>query len=1633
MSVKARAVPCDQSKGLLEAGAILAAGATVAEAVPVANQVVRLYRHPVLGDRVVAKLASDVVGPAVDATMDFLGFDAPVLSPTVGVALHGAPGFPESVLIADPKNARYALAVVKDLNRLGRASKGRAGFAKEGMEALGATLAKSVPQFLPSYFEQCGRIFIAHENPTYAGSMFGKARAAEATYNLPINESQRLAVFLEFAFAGALTAKALDDYAKDLAAQYEPATAFAHFRSLAIQRCRGGLAPWAQMMEVVKRLAKAAKIDVDAAQLELLQELFGSPSLRVASLTFWKSIRALTVERARADAAIRGLLLNLGPQGSFGEWWFEFLNDCGSLDALATLDDSALPKEALPANGPAAWLNDALARYGSKHAALPAVLQAMAPRLVRDGVPIQFHHWSASVDAIDLALELRIPCAPPEYFRGYDFEVASERPLTFLGQSEALRAHVQQAVNSAMHQGHGKAVAARSGLVPFVKDWIEDRVQRVESSETDDPIKGGVIEFAQAIRELVSLDAELLDLAPNARERLQTASAAACAARQLRVGIFSEWCWPALESAVTEICGSKKDNEFSFADSWPELIVFDDRRALVIDHEGLVLEHDLKWTASRWRQQLLFVDGQLFVAWYDHTAGGESSYWSGNPTKVAHEGVDVPYRRSGDLCSLAVTGGGRTLGGRAVQVGDVSAGNHYRVLSDGRNYWVHETRWESGGYTSEYVEIDPKSGKRGRASLPEFAEKELRERMVVRTLDLRPLPSSVTSTPLGTRAGLVGSVVLQDASGHIYSGSNPTQPSQIVRIDGLHMLLPATTDDRFGTFGNAMTLMTWPGREELLLVSANGLITDIERRTLISGSTTWPTLRGATLPVGYWHYLQVRDAAGSAALRVVEATSLEPVMALVEQLVAGAVATGSFDPSEPNAEIDAAVAAALPEVTDLVLRSSVTATIVAATVAAQQLRSWIDGDEHGAAASSFSALSDAEEVTLRKAGAGILHWSYDARLRTQLALMQRAALSNPNPKLTLDYYAKQAISRSGADPQSLLTGVPAILYQALLPWVTNGERADILNYVDTWLASPFSHAENMSCFDVKIVGDADPSGTFHWGADGVAWVIGSGQVDYRGGITFHGSALAFAAAPQILEGVDAVRKTLDPALVTREQVAALVALIRDRGPVGAMSSEAVHAFAARSGRSPAESAVVLGGFQGLLYSQELSKDVRESLGRKAAEMKVAVKSFSSAQLHQYQRALISAMFADPESLWSLSPVEFAERLGDAWVDVFGRDTEIDDTLLASVEKVLKIGWMPTDPRQTLIDIALPSAKFTADVPYEVSEVGAVTTSVPEHQITSEWIRTIVRTALLVANDLPLDSPWRARAGTAIQLLRSQLAKGITVQWGVTHQSNPALMKMSANAKSVAVGQFSKLEVDDVNDMLVTAWHDAQGSPGIWQFFLRTDHYFERSWLRVIAESTPEGASAQWLPTFEWLMSDRAKTFAEHLLRASSAAGMVEHDPRVSVPEVVGEVATSLHLEESAAGLFLQFLTLPEPTSARIREWNGWSSKQLAVATGPLLEKELVVSAKRAGAGRDVFLPGGWLELRSPAIGIEDWKAPMYAITEEAGTKRSSHFGRVLPLDPIPTLFRNAWERWTAEDRPGFQAVGQGLGERKRKK
>lgn len=165
----------------------------------------------------------------------------------------------------------------------------------------------------------------------------------------------------------------------------------------------------------------------------------------------------------------------------------------------------------------------------------------------------------------------------------------------------------------------------------------------------------------------------------------------------------------------------------------------------------------------------------------------------------------------------------------------------------------------------------------------------------------------------------------------------------------------------------------------------------------------------------------------------------------------------------------------------------------------------------------------------------------------------------------------------------------------------------------------------------------------------------------------------------------------------------------------------------------------------------------------------------------------------------------------------------------------------------------------------------------------------------------------------------------------------------------------------------------------------------------------------------WLATDTAALFAADV-RPGPAGD--EHDPRVRLSELVETVAAGQEISPEAATYYLQLLALAAPTDKAVLSWNGWTKAVLSAAAAELVEAGLVVTGKRARAGRTHFLPGGWLDMASPHLPIEQWKMAAYGI-KMVNTKGVPEFTGTLSPVPPPVQFRTAWERCVAGDGPGF--------------
>jgi hypothetical protein len=161
------------------------------------------------------------------------------------------------------------------------------------------------------------------------------------------------------------------------------------------------------------------------------------------------------------------------------------------------------------------------------------------------------------------------------------------------------------------------------------------------------------------------------------------------------------------------------------------------------------------------------------------------------------------------------------------------------------------------------------------------------------------------------------------------------------------------------------------------------------------------------------------------------------------------------------------------------------------------------------------------------------------------------------------------------------------------------------------------------------------------------------------------------------------------------------------------------------------------------------------------------------------------------------------------------------------------------------------------------------------------------------------------------------------------------------------------------------------------------------------------------------LRDEAGALAERVLDTPVAGGSWEANPAAAAPALVGEVAAATGLGAAAAALYLQLLAAPDPTVRHIREWNGWDGPAFDRAAGELVRRGLAVRARRPRAGRDLFLPGPWEELKAPDLPAEAWRLRLYG---------GRPLGRLLALRPLHQLFEEAWRLVVAGDGPGFEEV-----------
>lgn len=1623
---------------LLDAGAVLPPGTEGGGERAVALTA-RAYRHPGLDDRVVVRLVTEDLGAAEDAAAGFLGLEAAGEPAVVGVGLRRSLGFPEWVLVHHPRDGHHALAVVPELERTARQARTKPKAALDAYLRLAGQLAGSLPHFLPTFFEQAGRAFLAADNTTYASQMFGQARKAEAEHGLPVDEERLDAVFLEFALAGALPVKALSGYAKELTARVPAQEALRRFRALCVRRTAGGLAPSTQMAGDLRRLAKAAGRDADAEEQDYLTELLDMPATAGAPLGWWKAHRAALVALGRREASVRGALLNLMPRSDERQMpflWLEILEESG---ADAGLCDGEVPAEERPRDGVAGWLRrfqrlwspgwQAEPRLTGLHTLVERAAERLRTELAETDESLTI---KLDVDLLDLLLTEKVPVVDPAddawlllepWARG-----EGQRDLLALAADPRFTAAFDEAADRFCDDEDGRRavrmLAASPGGRPMLARWMRGVAGR--------SFTAGLPQLPDALRRLTWLPAEGLVLAAEEVAAVAGADLAAELARTLRGGLVDELGWPAWEEAIAALVSPKDLDEIEVADAWPHLIVSGPAQARVIGTEGTVLVHDLRRppTDVYGDPGFHYVDGELLVYWNAHGSGDQlRGYWHSSAGSLRGlQGRAGVWALRNDLVTLPLPGGGRTTGTGVLHQGDTVVPARGHLIGDGTSYWVPDQQGEG------WREYDPVSGAYGRPGLPGFLADAVRsapQGSVFESGWLLPLASPEATPAAVPVGGLLGWRVVRLPGGGLrgedLAGRVVTLPDNRETLSGA-VTFPG--DDR-----PRALVESYP---KIKIVDPEGVVV----AAVTTGRSPGMFAAGTAMlpPPRYWRCLRPRDPEGSLALRRIDD---ETAVALLKAAVCAECERQGQPAQAVQEELHAQIRALLPQVRDEALvagiagvaRFAATQQITLDTVATRLNRALAGGDE------DRRPSGPSDQVLARALnGLGVPGpwWYGDAchdafrQLRT-VGTALRAASADAVPQErptaveqgTRLHFDGPQLPDTSLRWEPLLDHCAAVAYRAVCSAFEPGHTEamhDLLREIgalglgsatepatwrrlslhldDTWLVETGGNRREGTWCGVLPL------------QDGAFIAFQDNSLD-SGGCAF--TALFHDPSGRFEVPAPYTTRSSAPVGEDREDgwIDGLLALRAEHGPVP-WRPEAAEEFARLTGVTLTTARLVVAGLPYVDTHDRgfLPTPVRTALGMKAADAVVARDELRELDATVRRQVVAALLPADPATLWTDGPdVAAAARV---WNTRVGRRAAVPEWIVSEASRAVRSPWEPSRALPALLDPA-SAPELSGDLRWRVHRDRVSPVEEGTVGFTESTLVSVVAVMAWLAHRLPAGDPVRGVLPTALTAVRDRLANPDLMLSLGRYVNLPGFRKVAGTPSEVADGW-------ERYGAVIMATHDNQPAPGIRMALLDAsgeDPYLPA--LRALAGEAGEPFPVELAlraardPRFEALLADPGDPVAGE--RAADGTWWPQ-DPGRSVPELVSEVTAAHGVGADAATLYLILLAMPDPTDRNVARWIGWKPARLKAARAELAATDLVVEASRVRAGRSLFLPGAWTDLRTPRLPFEQWKAPLYDLI----SGESAQLGVVVPIEPAAALYARAWRRVRDGDVPRFDEL-----------
>lgn len=806
------------------------------------------YTHPALTDRIIVRLIPEALVEAEDLALGVTGI-VPRDRVNVGHIRRRAIGFPAWPILTDPANAHHALNLITDLERAGRYAHTKPKRFKEIVDELATKLDNSAPHFLPTFLEEAGRICIAAENPRFAAQMFTLARDAEKRHRLPIDEERHLEAVMEFAYAGAMNTKELSNEAKRLAESMEPAEAYQTYRTLCVERVRGGLTPHAGMKKELAKLASAAGLDPAAEERTIAKEMLRAASIQYAGTHFWKNYEKAICQAVAEEDDLVDRLLSLTPYGVDTDVWLNLLSKTGALDKVKEGNHpDFVPRilwfESILRDWPptesenlASVLADILPHAGLKevpfpHDRLSYLPAAVVEQVAASGIPFAFSHHEQA-EYIALGRWARRP---------------DREPLPHLAADESLREDMIEGITACLaYPEIVDTLASDPHLRPLVLELLGERVEKLETGIPPVELLTRITGFVRGFEHVNDPEIQsLLD-----RVRVIHRDPAVPLAESLRRGLPDELGWPELEQAQKDYGECRQLSTWlDSSDCWPGVIV-ENRSGITY------LRGRTSTTIPNWTGNSIFdvkeVDGQFGLAtyhdnnprvWWPEAPKGMSSNLKHFDSQWLNVSVPVPGGRL--FAEGVIMRPGQSTWARGSE--------HFFV--DGERVWL---------VTDEKVlEIDPNTGATGRASLPDWMEGQ-RRRHPDLVLDPqrsqhRPVTDVTADSPFSTATGYHRHAVF----------TRPDDPDfcLIVDADGTeYTVTGASARVAQGTLrrpgGGTWILSTWAS--DPAVVDPDDLA-PIPLRGTDSDCAMW------------WHHTRVREQEVSDRLRSITADDVRPLI-----------------------------------------------------------------------------------------------------------------------------------------------------------------------------------------------------------------------------------------------------------------------------------------------------------------------------------------------------------------------------------------------------------------------------------------------------------------------------------------------------------------------------------------------------------------------------------------------------------------------------------------------------------------------------------------------------------------------------------------------------------------------------------